>query len=385
MPGSEYLPDYRRKMPSGGTDMNRFPPSAGNTYRDNMYMGGGGFEDYRRGQHPAGYPDPYQQRPAYDPRGYAPMRRDVANRSFSQFDRTDHVPPRPQQRSRTPGPEFMRRSPDRDDPYFQPGANDLRSKTPTPSDAPYRQHNISGTPDFIPASRYQAPPTAPHGTAPHGRPNGAVPNHLGNTRPMSNPDLAEMYTGKDEYGVPTQQTRLPSSQSHTGALSALAPATHHAPYANSFTSGGHQLSPASQGKMSNVTRKQTTSFEHEEPTPGNVSRGRGDIWGGGDSGSDVLNHSRSPAHSFDCDDCSVDMTVTLRRHENGFGFRIVGGTEEASQVREREYFLTFLNYRSPPCSNGPAFIFMCHTLVFELHDRTYRQSNRPKYIALALE
>ena len=332
MPVSEYLPDYRRKTPSGGTDMNRFPPSAGNAYRDNMYMGGGGgFDDYRRGQHPVGYADPYQQRPGFDPRGYAPMRRDVANRSFSQFDRTDHAPPRPQQRSRTPGPEFMRRSPERDDPgYFQSGqANDLRSKTPTPSDAAqYRQHNISGTPDFIPASRYQAPPP----TAPHGRVNGGVPNHLGNTRPMSNPDLADMYGGKDECGLP--QTRLPSSQSHSGALSALAPAASHAPYGNNFTSN-HQLSPASQGKISNVTRKQTTSFEHEEPSPGNVSRGRGDIWGGGDSGSDVLNHSRSPAHSFDCDDCSVDMTVTLRRHENGFGFRIVGGTEEASQVRGR--------------------------------------------------
>lgn len=28
----------------------------------------------------------------------------------------------------------------------------------------------------------------------------------------------------------------------------------------------------------------------------------------------------------------VNMTVTLQRQENGFGFRIIGGTEEGSQV-----------------------------------------------------
>ena len=30
-------------------------------------------------------------------------------------------------------------------------------------------------------------------------------------------------------------------------------------------------------------------------------------------------------------DC-IDLTVTLHRHDSGFGFRIVGGTEEGSQV-----------------------------------------------------
>ena len=28
----------------------------------------------------------------------------------------------------------------------------------------------------------------------------------------------------------------------------------------------------------------------------------------------------------------VELIVFLKRHENGFGFRIVGGTEEGSQV-----------------------------------------------------
>ena len=29
----------------------------------------------------------------------------------------------------------------------------------------------------------------------------------------------------------------------------------------------------------------------------------------------------------------IETIVTLERHDNGFGFRIVGGTEEGSQVR----------------------------------------------------
>ena len=34
---------------------------------------------------------------------------------------------------------------------------------------------------------------------------------------------------------------------------------------------------------------------------------------------------------FSFTDC-IDLTVTLHRHDSGFGFRIVGGTEEGSQV-----------------------------------------------------
>ena len=246
---------------------------------------------------------------------------------LTKFDRTDYaVPPRQPMRSRTPGPEFMRRSPDRDDPYFQQGgATDMRSKTPTPSsgDAHYRHHNISGTPDFIPASRYQAPPSAPSNRHNNGAP--PLTNHHGNARPLSNPDLVHTY-GKDAYGLSMHQTRLPSSQSHTGALSGMAPggAMHHSPYGNNFIPG-RPMSPP----VSNLVRKQSTSFEHEEPTPMNLTRvqGHGDPWGVGDSGSDGLNHSRSPALSFDCDDCSIDLTVALRRQESGFGFRIVvGGT-----------------------------------------------------------
>merc|ERR1719410_627616 len=59
-------------------------------------------------------------------------------------------------------------------------------------------------------------------------------------------------------------------------------------------------------------RKESTSFEQSEPVPTNV---------------------RWPRHQDrrTWDDL-VEITVTLLRHESGFGFRIVGGTEEGSQV-----------------------------------------------------
>lgn len=68
-------------------------------------------------------------------------------------------------------------------------------------------------------------------------------------------------------------------------------------------------------------RKESTSFEHSEPLPGNLTR-----W------------PRPERRPTDC----IELTVTLRRQESGFGFRIVGGTEEGSQVRKKKYILTFL-------------------------------------------
>ena len=59
-------------------------------------------------------------------------------------------------------------------------------------------------------------------------------------------------------------------------------------------------------------RKESTSFEHSEPLPGNLTR-----W------------PRAERKPLEC----VELTVTLHRHESGFGFRIVGGTEEGSQVQ----------------------------------------------------
>ena len=65
-------------------------------------------------------------------------------------------------------------------------------------------------------------------------------------------------------------------------------------------------------------RKESTSFEQSEPVPTNI---------------------RWPRHQDRrAWEDLVEITVTLLRHESGFGFRIVGGTEEGSQVRRGYYF-----------------------------------------------
>ncbi|XP_046984274.1 membrane-associated guanylate kinase, WW and PDZ domain-containing protein 1 [Schistocerca americana] len=72
-------------------------------------------------------------------------------------------------------------------------------------------------------------------------------------------------------------------------------------------------------------RKESTSFEHEQPHPSNVTRYPRDLrWVG--LGQGVRIYPAGPDMEW------VETLVTLVRQETGFGFRIVGGTEEGSQV-----------------------------------------------------
>merc|ERR1719464_1451667 len=68
------------------------------------------------------------------------------------------------------------------------------------------------------------------------------------------------------------------------------------------------------GSLPRSIRIESTSFEHSEPLPGNLTR-----WPRADP---RLRNGEA----------YVELTVTLQRHDSGFGFRIVGGTEEGSQV-----------------------------------------------------
>lgn len=116
-----------------------------------------------------------------------------------------------------------------------------------------------------------------------------------------------------DYGY----TRLPSHQS-PGLRSPLSSLTQQlnsshlssggSPYYGLYGSSALESPSFTQDNLSG--RKHSTSFEHEQPVTSATMR----------PGTDT--------HAND----AVDLVVTLHRQESGFGFRIVGGTEEGSQV-----------------------------------------------------
>ena len=318
----------------------------------------GGYGDYHGNR---GYYDDYGGPPPHDPRydggypaphGYEPNTRRNLNH-YDQYGRpsdppyggrTDLIAGEPKHRevrSRTPGPEFMRGNIADEDRYLQSRTRELRSKTPTAeltSSSYHHSSNLSGTPDFIPASRYANPPSSSsnHNTSDgydRGRhPSDMVPyRHHNSTashqqRPLSGPDFSSGYSPPTSSGG-SGSSRLNSSQTYSGSLSYAAQQRN---YDNNVSQQGYGYPDRSGG----YPRKQSTSFENEEPIPSNltrVPRGGGDPWGSDSPGSS-LNRSRSPTRFGE--DSYSEMTVHLKRQENGFGFRIIGGTEEGSQVSE---------------------------------------------------
>lgn len=92
------------------------------------------------------------------------------------------------------------------------------------------------------------------------------------------------------------------------APKSLSAAGNSKPASDSYPSGDSRPALVQQQQQ----RKQSTSFEQELPLPSSVVRA-----------------ARPPLQGVQY----VETTVTLPRHDSGFGFRIVGGTEEKSQVR----------------------------------------------------
>lgn len=310
-----------------------------------------------------GYYDPYgspqdlsgNRQQDYSVHGYSPTRRDHGSYSGAgQYGDKDYIRPennpRREYRSRTPGPEFMRGS-SGDDMYLHARTQEARSKTPT-HELQYHQHhphqtqpphNISGTPDFIPASRYQTPSSpANQQGASHGPSSGgsgdAVPyrhNHEHpdrRQRPISGPEVMHTYNSgspvNQPYSSPGGSNRINVSQTYAGNLNyAAGQSQNYQNVGHNYPDRGVAISPTG-----DRPRKQSTSFENEEPVPSNLTRlPKNDRWAAADSPQSSLNRSRSPTR-FGEDDRYMDMNVFLQRQESGFGFRIIGGTEEGSQV-----------------------------------------------------
>lgn len=74
-----------------------------------------------------------------------------------------------------------------------------------------------------------------------------------------------------------------------------------------------------------IHRKHGTSFEHEQPVPYNSNECSSVDFKG------IMKMSSREDGKIEGNNYQ-EMTVTLQRQESGFGFRIIGGTEEGSQV-----------------------------------------------------
>ena len=276
------------------------------------------------------------------------IRSDSGNqRSFNEYDRNGGgnaaVSVRPANRSRTPGPDYMGRRPDLadDDPYYYRRTQELRSKTPTqelhrhqryvrPAVPPKKP--ISGTPDFIPASRYQAPPLSP--TSRQQPVNGNPDPYSGLPATMPVPPGGNIPGGSRLYanlGPGSNQMR--GSSNSAPVLSPL---------------DGPRFGP--------------TSLGHDESNSTRLNPVLKDSWPANTSSAKL----KSDGEYF-------ELPVYLIKQDSGFGFRIIGGTEEGSQVNHFVFKLVdhlMFHYYTKQNTNEILFfllliknIFVCYSWV----------------------
>ena len=268
------------------------------------------------------------------------------NRDYHLSQRAE---PRREYRSRTPGPEMMRGS---TGPPFETQPQPYRPRTPTAQEMRGRSsgsadyhHNISGTPDFIPASSYLNPP-AP--APPSARPNyqSSLPQDVPyrttydhtRQRPLSGPELSHSYgSGNSQPYHPQQQPNYPGYTAPPTAQDRNY--DNYASYPYNYTK--QQQNPYSGSPTQVRPKRQSTSFENEVPVPSNITRvmrGEQRVQGMNSSSPNsggMISSTRSPKE----EENYVEMTVFLKRQESGFGFRIIGGTEEGSQVSHPNHAL----------------------------------------------
>lgn len=249
----------------------------------------------------------------------APSLRDsIAQLSFSEYDKRATPVARIHSRSKTPGPDMMRQQAAVHDGDTYRQGQELRSKTPTPQESASSRmaRPISGTPDFVPASRYKAP-------SPSARLQSSDPmtNRQADRNSMSSSGYKELSPVNNRRAT---NTPVPGGGGGSAHVYAGPP--------NSGISNSRPMTPSLKQLNHQMAEKSGASFENVQPAPSGGSNPK-DGWADSPSGS---TDSRSPLRS-QIDGQDYDLIVHLIRQELGFGFRIVGGTEEGSQVKEPKH------------------------------------------------
>ncbi|KAH9490578.1 Membrane-associated guanylate kinase, WW and PDZ domain-containing protein 1, partial [Bulinus truncatus] len=203
-------------------------------------------------------------------------------------------------RSRTPGPELMARGGAGPD-YINSRPEISRPKTPTAADMrsngkpPMSSHSY-GAGDFRTSGRYTPNPSSEQGR-------------------QYRPPYQEYRSNWPDFSSPPPQRRFGTFENQSLNRS----------YAGEFPRPTFQNASGPSRML-----RQSTSFESENPAPSSITR----------VPRIPLPHPAFPSHSPRSQSRGipeeegqvVEMLVTLHRQESGYGFRIIGGTEEGSQV-----------------------------------------------------
>ncbi|XP_064633877.1 membrane-associated guanylate kinase, WW and PDZ domain-containing protein 2-like isoform X4 [Lineus longissimus] len=276
----------------------------------------------------------YYGRQDYDPRGeFRDYRSEGGDRGFSPREDNQRI------RSRTPGPDMPSRNlgPEL---YRSktPNPQDMRSKTPTSEFAPNWSGDYS-VPSHHPASlsstssfrSYQ--PSSSTSYVPYRQNSDNLHNR---NRPQSEYNQSQSYNPPYSISASNNQKLSSSTSFPPSNQNYPSPQKNENPYPVASYPYRNQNSlsaaPAVQFSGSPQTKKQSTSFENEVPSPSNMTRiqripstsSTSDPLSRGQS----LDSNKSPTREPEF----WETTVFLRRHDSGFGFRIIGGTEEGSQV-----------------------------------------------------
>lgn len=146
--------------------------------------------------------------------------------------------------------------------------------------------------------------------------NNSNSNHVNNNH---SGHMVEQNSGYGYMQYPKDGYDLPRQDSGYSSQAQVPPARNpYPPYYGQNSSAGYSNQADSLGR-----RKESTSFEYEHPAPVSMPRfpdGRYSV------------NPRVPPTGPNGSLGFMEFTVSLKRQETGFGFRIVGGTEEGSQV-----------------------------------------------------
>ncbi|XP_064114303.1 uncharacterized protein LOC135220771 isoform X8 [Macrobrachium nipponense] len=199
-------------------------------------------------------------------------------------------------------------------------SNSYHSNDMYPQDSFYQQQHSDQAYDYEMKRNHAKTPTREYGNHsfsqdPYYSNNNSNNNHINNNHSghgEQNSGYGYMQYPKDGYDLPRQDSGY-SSQAQ------IPPARNPYPlYYGQNNSAGYGNQADSLGR-----RKESTSFEYEHPAPVSMPRfpdGRYSV------------NPRVPPPGPNGSLGFMEFSVTLKRQETGFGFRIVGGTEEGSQV-----------------------------------------------------